>query len=69
MIRIIKARRMRWTGHVARMEKMKAYRMLVGKPEGRRPLARSRLRWFDNIRIDLCAGGLGGCGLDWSGSG
>jgi hypothetical protein len=45
---------MRWAGHVARIrEKRNAYRLLVGKPEGRRPLGRPRRRWVDNIRIDL----------------
>jgi hypothetical protein len=54
IIRIIKSRRMRWAGHVARMgEKRNAYRLLVGKPEGKRPLGRSRRRWVDNIRMDL----------------
>jgi hypothetical protein len=54
IIRIIKSRRMRWAGHVARMgEKRNAYRLLVGKPEGRRPLGRPRRRWVDNIRMDL----------------
>jgi hypothetical protein len=54
IIRIIKSRRMRWVGHVARMgEKGNAYRLLVGKPEGKRPLGRPRRRWMDNIRIDL----------------
>jgi hypothetical protein len=54
IIRIMKARRMRWAGHVARMwEKRNAYRLLVGKPEGRRPLGRPRCRWVDNIRMDL----------------
>jgi hypothetical protein len=54
IIRIIKARRMRWAGHVVRMgEKRSSYRLLVGKPEGRRPLGRARRRWVDNIRIDL----------------
>jgi hypothetical protein len=54
IIRIIKARRMRWAGHIARMwEKRNAYNLLVGKPEGRRPLVKSR-RWsFDIIRMDL----------------
>jgi hypothetical protein len=48
IIRIIKSRRIRWAGHVARMgEKRNAYRLLVGKPEGKRPLGRSRLRWVD----------------------
>jgi hypothetical protein len=49
IIRIIKSRRMRWVGHVARMgEKRNAYRLLVGKPEGKRPLGRPRRRWVDN---------------------
>jgi hypothetical protein len=51
---------MRWVGHVARMgEKRKACRLLVGKPEGRRPLGRPRRRWLDNIRMDLGSGGMG----------
>jgi hypothetical protein len=54
IIRIIKSRRRRWTGHVSRMgEKRNAYRLLVGKPEGKRPLRRRRRRWVDNIRMDL----------------
>jgi hypothetical protein len=45
---------MRWAGHAARMEaKMNAYRVLVGKPEGKRPLGRIRYRWEDNIKMDL----------------
>jgi hypothetical protein len=65
-IRIMKARRMRWTGHVARMgEKRNAYRLLVGKPEGRRPLRRPRRRWVDNIRMDLVEVGWGD--VDWIG--
>jgi hypothetical protein len=49
IIRITKSRRMRWTGHVARMgEKRNAYRLLVGKPEGKKPLARLSHRWVDN---------------------
>jgi hypothetical protein len=51
---MIKSRRMRWAGHVARMGEMKnAYRILVEKPKGRRPLGRPRSRWVDNIKIDL----------------
>jgi hypothetical protein len=51
---MIKSRRMRWAGHAARMgEKRNAYRILVGKPEGKRPLGRPRRRWVDNIKIDL----------------
>jgi hypothetical protein len=54
IIRMSKSRRMRWAGHVARMgEKRNAYRILVGKPEGKRPLRRPRRRWVDNIKIDL----------------
>jgi hypothetical protein len=54
IIRIIKARRMRWAGHVARKgEKTNVYRFLVGKREGRRPLGRPRHSWLDNIRMDL----------------
>jgi hypothetical protein len=54
IIRIIKSSRIRWVGHVARMEeKRNAYTLLVGKPEGKRPLGRPRRRWVDNIRIDL----------------
>jgi hypothetical protein len=54
IIRIIKARRMRWAGHVARMgEKRNAYRLLVGKPEGRRPLGRPRYMWFNILGLIL----------------
>jgi hypothetical protein len=53
IIRIIKSRMMRWAGHAARMEKMKPYRLLVEKPEGKRLLGRPRRRLVDNIRIDL----------------
>jgi hypothetical protein len=60
IIRLIKARRTRWAGHVARMgEKGNTYRLLVGKPEGRRPLRRPRRRWLDNIRMDLVEVGWG----------
>jgi hypothetical protein len=52
IIRVIKSRRMRWAGHVARMsEKRNTYRLLVRKPEGKRPLGRPRRRWVDNIRM------------------
>jgi hypothetical protein len=61
---MIKSRKMRWAGHVARMgEKRKAYRILVGKPEGNRLLLRFRLRWEDNIKMDLR--GIGWGGMDW----
>jgi hypothetical protein len=54
IIRTIMSRRMRWTGHVARMwVKRTAYRILVGKPKEKRPLGRHRSRWVDNIKIDL----------------
>jgi hypothetical protein len=54
IIRIIKSRRMRLAGHVARMvEKRNAYRLLAGKPEGKRPLGRQRRRWVDNIGMNL----------------
>ena len=54
IVRVIKSRRMRWAGHVARMDEEKGmYRVLLGKPEGRRPLGRPRRRWADNIRMDL----------------
>jgi hypothetical protein len=52
---------MRWAGHLARMgEKRNAYRILVGKPEGKRPLGRPRRRWVDNIKMDLREIGWGG---------
>jgi hypothetical protein len=54
IIKMIKSRRMRLAGHVARMgEKRNAYRILVGKPEGKRPLGIPRHRWVNNIKIDL----------------
>jgi hypothetical protein len=66
IIRIIKSRRMRWVGHVARMgEKKNVYRFLVGKPEGTRPLRRLRRRWIDNIKMDLLEIGLSV--VDWIG--
>jgi hypothetical protein len=66
IIRIIKKRRMRWAGNVARKgEKRNAYRLLVGKPEGKRPQKRPRRRWVDNIRMDL--GEVGWGDVDWIG--
>jgi hypothetical protein len=51
---MIKSRRMRWAGHIACIgEKRNGYRLLVEKPEGRRPLGRRRRRWVDNIKMDL----------------
>jgi hypothetical protein len=68
IIRMIKSRRMRWAGHVARMGKTRnAYRILVGKPEGKRQLGRPRYRWVDNIKTDLRE--MGWYGLDRSRSG
>jgi hypothetical protein len=71
IIRIIKSRRMRWAGQVARMGvKRNAYRLLVGKPVGKRPVGRPRRRWVNNIKIDPLEIGRGGWfGLDWSSSG
>jgi hypothetical protein len=64
IIRIIKSRRMGWKWYVARMgEKRNAYRMLVGKPEGKRPLGRPRRRWEYNIRMNPREIGWGG--MDW----
>jgi hypothetical protein len=64
IITIFKSRRMRLAGHVARMgENRNAYRILVGKPEGRRPLGRPRRRWVDNIKTDLRE--IGWDGMDW----
>jgi hypothetical protein len=62
----MKSRRMRWAGHVARIgEERGAYKVLVGKPEGKSPLGRPRRRWVDNIRMDLQEVG---CGyVDWIG--
>jgi hypothetical protein len=67
IIRVIKSRRMRWVGHVARMgEKRGAYRILVGRPKGRRPLGRPRRRWKDNTKMDLQDVGEGALtGLKW----
>ena len=54
IVRVIKSRRMRWVGYVARMdEEREVHRVLVGKPDGKRSLGRTRCRWVDNIRMDL----------------
>jgi hypothetical protein len=61
---MIKLRRMRWAGHVARLrEKSNAYRLMVGKPEGKIPLRRTTRKWVDNIKMDL--GEIGCGGVDW----
>ena len=64
--RVIKSRRMRWAGHMARMvEERGLYRVLLGKPEGTRPMGKPRRRWVNNIRMDLQEVG---CGyMDWIG--
>jgi hypothetical protein len=64
IIRQVKSRRMRWAGQVTRVgEEIKVYKVLVGKPEGKRPLGRPKRRWEDGIRMDLRDIGLGG--VDW----
>jgi hypothetical protein len=66
IIRITKSKRMRWVGHVARMgEKRNLYRLLVGKPEGKRSLGRPSRRWMDNIKMDILEIGLNV--VDWIG--
>jgi transcription termination factor 2 len=61
IVRVIKSRRMRWAGHVARMgEGRGVYRALVGRSEGERPLGRPRCRWEDNIKMDLSEIGIDG---------
>jgi hypothetical protein len=61
---MIKSRRVGWTGHVARTRvKRNAYRRLVGKPEGKRPLGRPRLTWVDNMEMDLREIGWGN--MEW----
>jgi hypothetical protein len=68
-IRQIKSRQIRWAGHVARMgEERKVYRVLVGKPEGKRSLRRPRRRWEDRVRMDVREIGWG-CRVDTVGSG
>ena len=63
IVRVVKSRRMRWAEHVARMgEDRGVHRVLVGKPEGKRPLGRPRRRWENNIKMDLEVGGGRG---DW----
>jgi len=64
IVRVIKSRRMRWVGHVARMgERRGVYTVLVGKPEGKRQLGRPRCRWEDNIKMNLQE--VGCEGMDW----
>jgi hypothetical protein len=63
IIRVIKERRMRWVEHVARMGEVREAYILVGMPEGRRPLGRPRRRWDNNIKLDLMEIGFGD--VDW----
>jgi hypothetical protein len=63
IIGMTKSRTMRWAGHVARMGKRTACRILMGKPERKRPLGGLRLRWVENIKMDLRDVGWGG--MDW----
>jgi hypothetical protein len=67
---MLKLSRMGLAGHTARIgEKRDAYKLMVGKPEGKRPLRRTRCRWVDNNRMHLKRHRMGCCRLDWSGSG
>ena len=64
IVRVTKSRIGRWAGHVARVgERRGVYRVLVGKPKGKRPFGRPRLRWEDNIKMDLQEVGYGS--MDW----
>ena len=67
IVRVVKLRRVRWAGHVARMgDDRGVHSVLVGKPEGERPLGRPRCRWEDNIKMDLQeVGGVVGTGWSW----
>ena len=66
-MRVVKSRRMRWAGHVARMgEGRGVHRVLVGKSEGKKPLGRPRRRWQDNIKMDLQEKLDGAVGTGWS---
>jgi hypothetical protein len=64
---MIKSRRMRWAGHVARMGEVRGvYRVLFGRPEGKRPVERPRHRWENNIKVDLeKMGSMGRIGFSW----
>jgi hypothetical protein len=65
IVRMIKSRRMRWAGHVARMGGEVLTGFLVGRPEGKRPLGRPRCRWEDNIKMDLREMGVDGANWIW----
>jgi hypothetical protein len=65
IIQVIKSRRMRWAGYVARLRvRISVYRVLVGKPEGKRVFGRTRRRWEDNIKMDLQE--VGCLGMNWT---
>ena len=67
IVRVIKSRILRWAGHVARMEESRsAFKILTGKPTGKRPLGRPRRRWEDNIRMQLEEININAC--NWVGS-
>jgi hypothetical protein len=64
-VRVVKSRRMRWAGHVARMGEERGVHRVLGKPEGKRPLGRPRRTWEDNIKMDVQEVG-GDVGTGWS---
>jgi hypothetical protein len=66
IVRVMKSRRMRWAGHVAHMREGRGiYSILVGRPEGKRPLKRCRCRWEDNIKTDIMEIGIDGANQIW----
>ena len=67
IVRVVKSRRMRWARHVARMEEGRGvHRIMIGKPERKRPLGGPRRRWKNNIKMDLQeVGGVVGTGYSW----
>jgi hypothetical protein len=66
IVRVIKSRKMRWAGHVARVgEGRGVYRILIGRPKGKRPLGRPRCMWEDNIKLDLWEIGIDGANWIW----
>jgi hypothetical protein len=69
LVRIVKSMRTRWVGLVARAgEKTNVYRLLVGKPDEKRPRGKPRRRWIEDIKNDFFRDRIEWCGLDWSGS-
>jgi hypothetical protein len=66
IVRVVKSRRMRWAGHMAHMgDERGVHRVLVGKPEGKKPLGRPRRRWENNIKMDVKLEGVAGTGWSW----